>query len=174
MYIKGKDFEQILTRIVSEGNDTFLLLSEGSDVRIVSGVPKTRESLRFPGSFLFGGIFCTRGIEQRSGGFAAGSGFRRGGQTAGRGRISLRQLRRLRGGARAADAQLGGIPARGRPVSQLPAGGREGLHRPPRERLQMRRTLVGIRRRGKSTLVIQKIQKMHGYLLRTLAKRLEA
>lgn len=63
---------------------------------------------------------------------------------------------------------------RGGAVSQLPAGGREGLHRPPRERLQMRRTLVGIRRRGKSTLVIQKIQKMHGYLLRTLAKRLEA
>ena len=63
-----------MTRIVSEGNDTFLLLSEGSDVRIVSGVPKTRESERFPGFFLFGGIFCTRGIEQRSGGICQGDG----------------------------------------------------------------------------------------------------
>ena len=60
--------------------------------------------------------------------------------------------------------------ARGRAI----AGGCEGLHRPPRERLQMRRTLEGLRRRGKSTLAIQEIQKIHRDLLNPLAKRLEA
>lgn len=73
------------------------------------------------------------------------------------GRISLRQLRRLRGGARAADAQLGGISARGRPVSQLPAGGREGFHRKPRGERQMHRRLEGVRRRAAGAADVCKI-----------------
>ena len=66
------------------------------------------------------------------------------------------------------------VPARGRAVSQLSAGGCEGLHRPPREQFQVRRALEGLRRRGKGALAVRKIQEMHGDLLRTLAKRLEA
>ena len=41
------------------------------------------------------------------------------------------------------------VSARGRAVSQLPAGGREGLHRSPRKQFQMRGALEGLRRRGK-------------------------
>ena len=66
------------------------------------------------------------------------------------------------------------VSARGGAVPQLPAGGCEGLHRPPRERFQVRGALEGLRRRGKGALAVHKIQKMHGDLLRSLAKRLEA
>ena len=58
--------------------------------------------------------------------------------------------------------------------TQLPAGGCEGLHRPPREQFQVHGALEGLRRRGKGALTVRKIQKMYGDLLRTLAKRLEA
>ena len=66
------------------------------------------------------------------------------------------------------------VSARGGAVPQLPAGGCEGLHRPPRERFQVRGALEGLRRRGKGALAVHKIQKMHGDLLRSLAKQLEA
>ena len=66
------------------------------------------------------------------------------------------------------------VSARGGAVSQLSARGRQGLHRPPRERLQVRGAVEGLRRRGQGTGPVRKIQKMHGDLLRTLAKRLEA
>ena len=38
----------------------------------------------------------------------------------------------------------------------------------------MRGALEGLRGRGKGALAVREIQKMHGDLLRTLAKRLEA
>ena len=50
------------------------------------------------------------------------------------------------------------------------AGGRQGLHRPPRLQLQMRGAVEGLRRREEGARAVRPLQKMHGDLLRTLAR----
>ena len=56
-------------------------------------------------------------------------------------------------------------------VSQLPAGGRAGLHRPPRLRLQVCGPVEGIQRRGAGPAAVHPLQALHRGLLRPLAGR---
>ena len=105
---------------------------------------------------------------------SAGPAGRAGVRAAAAGGLRGRELRALCGAACLPLPREQRVSARGGAIPQLPAGGCEGLHRPPRERFQVRGALEGLRRRGKGALAVHKIQKMHGDLLCSLAKRLEA